>query len=74
MRLMMFRQSRGRPQRIDRCWTRAAIDLIVLHDAIPNLDQALAKFKPAHTHDDDEVRYIVDGEGVFGFTMPDGVQ
>lgn len=49
-------------------------DLIVLHDAIPNLDQALAKFKPAHTHDDDEVRYIVDGEGVFGFTMPDGAQ
>jgi len=49
-------------------------DLIVLHDQIPNLDQALAKFQPAHTHDDDEVRYIVDGEGVFGFTFPDGSQ
>ena len=49
-------------------------DLIVLHGDIPNLDQALEKFKPAHTHDDDEVRYIVDGEGVFGFTFPDGSQ
>lgn len=47
-------------------------DLIVLHDAIPNLDKALEKFAPAHTHDDDEVRYIVDGEGVFGFVLPDG--
>ena len=49
-------------------------DLIVLHGGIPNLDQALAKFSPAHTHDDDEVRYIVAGEGVFGFTLPDGGQ
>lgn len=49
-------------------------DLIVLHGDIPNLDKALEKFKPAHTHDDDEVRYIVDGEGVFGFTFPDGAQ
>jgi 1,2-dihydroxy-3-keto-5-methylthiopentene dioxygenase len=49
-------------------------DLIVLHADVPNLEQALAKFNPAHTHDDDEVRYIVDGEGVFGFTFADGVQ
>ncbi|MFK7931007.1 MAG: acireductone dioxygenase [Myxococcota bacterium] len=49
-------------------------DLIVLHGGIPNLDVALAKFGPAHTHDDDEVRYIVDGEGVFGFSFPDGSQ
>lgn len=49
-------------------------DLIVLHADIPNLSAALAKFGPAHTHDDDEVRYIVDGEGVFGFTFPDGRQ
>ena len=49
-------------------------DLIVLHADIPNLDQALQKFSPAHTHDDDEVRYIVAGEGVFGFTLPGGGQ
>jgi 1,2-dihydroxy-3-keto-5-methylthiopentene dioxygenase len=49
-------------------------DLIVLHADIPNLDEALAKFDKIHTHDDDEVRYIVDGEGVFGFVMPSGEQ
>jgi 1,2-dihydroxy-3-keto-5-methylthiopentene dioxygenase len=49
-------------------------DLVVLHPDVPNLDAMLARFEPAHTHDDDEVRYIVDGEGVFGFTFPDGTQ
>lgn len=49
-------------------------DLIVLHGGIEGLDKALEKFSPAHTHDDDEVRYIVDGEGVFGFSFPDGSQ
>jgi 1,2-dihydroxy-3-keto-5-methylthiopentene dioxygenase len=49
-------------------------DLIVLHNDIPNLDVLLNKFERAHTHDDDEVRYIIDGEGVFGFTKPDKSQ
>jgi 1,2-dihydroxy-3-keto-5-methylthiopentene dioxygenase len=49
-------------------------DLIVLHPHIPNLDALLAKFNNCHTHADDEVRYIIDGEGVFGFVLPDGSQ
>ena len=49
-------------------------DLIVLHPDVPNLDAMLAKFEQVHTHADDEVRYIVDGEGVFGFVRPDGSQ
>jgi 1,2-dihydroxy-3-keto-5-methylthiopentene dioxygenase len=49
-------------------------DLIVLHPGIPNLDEMLAKFDRIHTHADDEVRYIVDGEGIFGFVRPDGSQ
>lgn len=49
-------------------------DLIVLHPQTPNLEQLLAKFEKCHTHADDEVRYIVDGEGVFGFVRPDGSQ
>jgi 1,2-dihydroxy-3-keto-5-methylthiopentene dioxygenase len=49
-------------------------DLIVLHPETPNLDGLLAKFKPPHTHAEDEVRYIVDGEGIFGFIAPDGRQ
>jgi len=49
-------------------------DLIVLHSEVPNLDMMLSKFNKVHTHADDEVRYIVDGEGVFGFVRPDGSQ
>ncbi|MEM7580491.1 MAG: acireductone dioxygenase [Mastigocoleus sp.] len=49
-------------------------DLIVLHPGIPNLDDLLSKFDRIHTHGDDEVRYIIDGEGIFGFVRPDGTQ
>ena len=49
-------------------------DLIVLHPDIPNLDTLLEKFSRIHTHDDDEVRYIVDGSGIFGFVLPNEEQ
>jgi 1,2-dihydroxy-3-keto-5-methylthiopentene dioxygenase len=49
-------------------------DLIVLHADLPGLAGALQKFAPTHFHTDDEVRFIVDGEGVFGFVRPDGSQ
>ncbi|MDZ7961463.1 MAG: acireductone dioxygenase [Aulosira sp. DedQUE10] len=49
-------------------------DLIVLHPGIANLDELLAKFATIHTHADDEVRYIIDGEAIFGFVRPDGSQ
>lgn len=49
-------------------------DLIVLHPEVPNLDTMLSKFDKVHTHADDEVRYIVAGEGIFGFVRPDGSQ
>jgi 1,2-dihydroxy-3-keto-5-methylthiopentene dioxygenase len=49
-------------------------DLIVLSPNTPNLDGLLEKFSRPHTHADDEVRYIVDGEGVFGFVCPDSTQ
>ena len=53
---------------------RWSVGLIVLHPEIPNLDAMLAKFNPIHTHSEDEVRYIVDGEGIFGFVRPDETQ
>ncbi|HBE17785.1 MAG TPA: acireductone dioxygenase [Cyanobacteria bacterium UBA11149] len=49
-------------------------DLIVLHPEVPNLDNLLSKFNSCHYHTDDEVRYIIAGEGVFGFVRPDGSQ
>lgn len=49
-------------------------DLIVLHPEVPNLNTLLSKFDRCHYHTDAEVRYIVAGEGVFGFIRPDGSQ
>ena len=49
-------------------------DLIVLHPDIPNLDTMLSKFNKCHIHADDEVRYIVAGDGIFGFVRADGSQ
>ncbi len=49
-------------------------DLVALHPEMEGIDALLKKFKRCHTHPDDEVRYIVDGEGVFGVVLPDGSQ
>lgn len=49
-------------------------DLVVLCNSIEGLEGMLSKFDKCHTHEDDEVRYIVDGKGWFGFVMPDGQQ
>ncbi|MCB0420371.1 MAG: hypothetical protein KDD61_05215, partial [Bdellovibrionales bacterium] len=49
-------------------------DLIVLHKNLEGLDGLLQKFNRCHTHDDDEVRYIIDGSGIFGFVLPNGEQ
>jgi 1,2-dihydroxy-3-keto-5-methylthiopentene dioxygenase len=46
-------------------------DLIQLRPDTPNLDAALAKFDPEHRHDDDEVRFVLEGEGVFDIRSND---
>jgi len=45
-------------------------DLVVLHPNTPNLDSLLSQFDRVHLHTDDEVRYIIDGSGIFGFLTP----
>ncbi|MBU2753919.1 cupin domain-containing protein [Acidithiobacillus sp. CV18-2] len=49
-------------------------DLVILYPEHPLLAELDAKFCRIHIHEDEEVRYIVDGEGVFGFVLPDGRQ
>ena len=49
-------------------------DMVVIHEDIPGLADMLGKFDKIHTHADDEVRYILDGTGYFGFVEPDGKQ
>jgi len=48
-------------------------DVVVLNPGTPGLDEALAKFDRVHMHTDDEVRLVLDGEGIFGFS-PDGAE
>jgi len=40
-------------------------DIVILSEETPNLDQLMAKFKREHHHTDDEVRFVVDGSGLF---------
>jgi 1,2-dihydroxy-3-keto-5-methylthiopentene dioxygenase len=40
-------------------------DVIDVNPTTPGLDTMLAKFNIEHTHDEDEVRYIVAGRGLF---------
>jgi 1,2-dihydroxy-3-keto-5-methylthiopentene dioxygenase len=47
-------------------------DIISLSDATPNLDEMLKNFQQEHHHTDDEVRYIVSGQGVFVIQGKDG--
>jgi len=46
-----------------------ARDLVVLHDEVPGIADMLAKFDKLHYHTDEEVRYIIDGTGIFGFII-----
>jgi 1,2-dihydroxy-3-keto-5-methylthiopentene dioxygenase len=46
-------------------------DEVQLRPDQPNLDELLARFDPEHSHDDDEVRFVLDGEGVFDIRSND---
>jgi 1,2-dihydroxy-3-keto-5-methylthiopentene dioxygenase len=40
-------------------------DVIAVNGSTPGLEQMLAKFRREHWHDEDEVRFVVDGRGLF---------
>ena len=46
-------------------------DVIDVTAATPNLDTMLAKFSREHWHDEDEVRFIVEGRGLFHISPPE---
>jgi 1,2-dihydroxy-3-keto-5-methylthiopentene dioxygenase len=48
-------------------------DVIDVRADTPNLDMMLAKFSREHWHDEDEVRFIIEGRGLFHIHAPDGV-
>ena len=47
-------------------------DVIDVFPDTPNLDAMLQKFSSEHWHDEDEVRFILDGRGLFHIHPPDG--
>jgi 1,2-dihydroxy-3-keto-5-methylthiopentene dioxygenase len=47
-------------------------DVISVHPGMDNLDAIKTKFLSEHTHSEDEVRFFVDGEGLFWFNMEKG--
>ena len=47
-------------------------DVIDVNTATPGLEAMLAKFNREHWHDEDEVRFIVEGRGIFHVHPPDG--
>lgn len=47
-------------------------DVISVNPNTPNLDAIKNKFLTEHTHSEDEVRFFVDGEGLFWFNMENG--
>ena len=47
-------------------------DVIDVSPETPGLDAMLKKFNPEHWHDEDEIRLIVEGRGVFHIHPPDG--
>ena len=46
-------------------------DIVALSPATPNLDAICAKFVDEHFHDDDEVRFVLEGEGIFDIRSRD---
>jgi 1,2-dihydroxy-3-keto-5-methylthiopentene dioxygenase len=47
-------------------------DVIDVTSETPQLDVMLAKFSREHWHDEDEVRFIIEGRGLFHVHPPDG--
>ncbi|MEM9069343.1 MAG: cupin domain-containing protein [Myxococcota bacterium] len=46
-------------------------DQVALTPEMPNLDQICAKFDDEHYHDEDEVRFVLEGEGIFDIRSRD---
>ena len=47
-------------------------DLVALSEKTPGLDEICSNFSKEHHHTDDEVRFVVEGEGVFEVYSEDG--
>ncbi|MDA3922599.1 MAG: cupin [Salinisphaera sp.] len=60
-------------QRLQEQFGYATWDVIGIHPAHPDKDTMRAKFLDEHTHSEDEVRFFVDGAGLFTLHIGDHV-
>ena len=63
-------------QEIERLRARGGYvtaDVIDVRPETPNLEAMLAKFSREHWHDEDEVRFIIEGRGLFHIHARDGL-
>ncbi|MBN9292529.1 MAG: cupin [Flavobacteriia bacterium] len=47
-------------------------DVININASTPNYEAVRAKFLAEHTHSEDEIRFFVDGKGLFWFNLENG--
>lgn len=59
-----------KPYMVDHGYGTA--DVISVNPNTPNIEALKTKFLTEHTHTEDEVRFFVDGEGLFWFNMGNG--
>ncbi len=59
-------------ERVSKARGYKSADVVTLYPDTPNLDAMLAKFDKKHIHTDDEVRFVVQGRGVFTLFPADG--
>lgn len=57
--------------RIKKNWGYSAQDIVELAPETPNLETICAKFDKEHLHTDDEVRFVLSGEGYFDIRSTD---
>lgn len=50
-----------------------AADVINVHEGTPNIDVLRNKFLAEHTHTEDEIRFFVEGQGIFWFHVGEEV-
>ena len=65
LRTKFSRPTRSEIEEMKRRGGYVTADVIDVNPATPNLDVMLAKFDKEHTHDEDEVRFILAGRGIF---------
>lgn len=62
----------NRIEEVQRQGVYAKVDVVNVNAATPGLDAMLAKFSAEHWHDEEEVRFIVHGRGVYHVHPQDG--